>query len=209
MIGDNKPGTANEADRIAWKLKSSGNIQSVNILKPVNGYITKQRFESVLSNNRQNWILLVGDDNIVFTDAVNTYGIADKSIDIRLFTLNNEGNIENANNNYLARLQYTYPSVENINSNNINVQSFFKNYKDRFFVEPSNMAIRGFDVTYDTLFRILLNGNNYESVDNYKFERVAARFDYKPTSVSGFENTGIYILKIESDLSLSILDTIF
>lgn len=206
VVGDNKPGTANEADRIAWKLKSNSSISAVSILKPVNGYITKDRFLSVLSNNRQNWILLVGDDNIVITDAVNTYGIADKSTDIRLFSLSNEGNIEKANNNYLAKLQYTYPSAEYINANDVNVQHFMKSYKDKFYASPSNMAIRGFDVTYDSLYRILLNGNNTSSIDNYKFERVGARFDYKPTSINGFENTGIYILKIEPDLSLTVLE---
>lgn len=205
VVGDNK-GTTNEVDRIAWKLKSNGIITNVKVLKPVNGYITKERFESVLNTNKQNWILLVGDDNIVFTDAVNTYGIADKSIDIRLFTLKNEGPIENANNVNLARLQYTYPSAEYSDFSNINTQSFVKLYKEKYLAPPSSNAIRGFDVTYDTLFRMLLKGTSVDSIDNYPSDRIAARFDYKPTSTSGFENNGIFILKIEPDLSLTLIE---
>ncbi|MCM2301395.1 MAG: LysM peptidoglycan-binding domain-containing protein [Flavobacteriaceae bacterium] len=205
VIGDNKPGTSNEADRIAWKLKSNGAINNVTVLKPTGGYITKQRFESVLSNFKKNWVLLVGDDNIVITDAVNSYGIADKSIDIRMFSLKNEGNIEKANNVHLARLQFTFPSAEYSDFNNINVQSFVKQYKDKYIASPSLNAIRGFDVTYDILVRMLLNGNNSESIDNYKFDRIAARFDYKP-AIAGFENNGIFILKIEPDLSLTLIE---
>ncbi|MDP2088286.1 MAG: LysM peptidoglycan-binding domain-containing protein [Flavobacteriaceae bacterium] len=206
VIGDNKQGTNNEADRIAWKLKSNISIGNVTILKPSSGYITKQRFESVLSSHKQNWILIVGDDNIVITDAVNTYGIADKSIEIRLFSLKNEGNIEKANNVYLGRLNYTFPSAEYSDFNNLNVQSFVNQYKEKYIAPPSSNAIRGFDVTYDILFRMLLNGNNNASIDNYTFDRIAARFDYRPTSVTGFENNGIFILKYEPDLSLTLLE---
>lgn len=206
VIGDNKQGTNNEADRVARKLKLNSTISNVTVLKPAVGYITKQRFESVLSSHKQNWILLVGDDNIVITDAVYTYGIADKSIDIRMFSLKHEGKIENANNVDLARLKYTFPSAEYSDFNSLSIQSFVKQYKEKYVASPSSNAIRGFDVTYDILVRMLLNGANNESIDNYKFDRIAARFDYKPTSIAGFENNGIFILKIEPDLSLTLLE---
>lgn len=206
VIGDNKAGTNNEAERVAWKLKSNSTISNVTILKPTGGYITKQRFESVLSNHKQNWILMASDDNIVITDAVNTYGIANKSIEIRLFSLKNEGNIEKANNVYLGRLNYTFPSAEYSDFNSLNVQSFVKQYKERYIASPSQNAIRGFDVTYDILFRMLYNGKNVESIDQFKFDRISARFDYKPTSVAGFENNGIFVLKYEPDLSLTLLE---
>lgn len=205
VIGDNKPGSNNEADRIALKLKSNSIIKNVTVLKPTAGFITKQRFQSVLNNHKQNWILLVGDDNIVITDAVNTYGISDKSIDIRMFSLKYEGNIEKANNVHLARLQFTYPSAEYSDFNNINVQSFINQYKQKYIASPSSNAIRGFDVTYDILVRMLLNGNINERIDNYKFDRIAARFDYKP-ALAGFENNGIFILKYETDLSLTLIE---
>lgn len=205
VIGDNKPGSNNEADRIALKLKSNSIIKNVTVIKPTAGFITKQRFQSVLNNHKQNWILLVGDDNIVITDAVNTYGISDKSIDIRMFSLKYEGNIEKANNVHLARLQFTYPSAEYSDFNNINVQSFINQYKQKYIASPSSNAIRGFDVTYDILVRMLLNGNINERIDNYKFDRIAARFDYKP-ALAGFENNGIFILKYETDLSLTLIE---
>lgn len=206
VVGDNKPGTNDEADRIAWKLKTNSTINNVTVLKPSSGYITKQRFESVLNRNKENWILMVGDDNIVITDAVNTYGIVDKSVEIRLFTLKNEGNIEKANNVHLARLNFTFPSAEYSDFNNINIQSFVNQYKLKYFAPPSAQAIRGFDVTYDILFRMLYNGKNGDSIDQHKFDRIAARFDYKPTAVSGYENKGIFILKYEPDLSLTLLE---
>ncbi|MDO9260825.1 MAG: LysM peptidoglycan-binding domain-containing protein [Flavobacteriaceae bacterium] len=206
VVGDNKPGTNDEADRIAWKLKSNSSINHITVLKPTSGYITKQRFESVLNQHKENWILIVGDDNIVITDAVNTFGIADKSINIRLFSLKHEGNIEKANNVYLGRLNYTFPSAEFSDFNQLNVQLFVNQYKEKYVAPPSSHAIRGFDVTYDILFRMLYNGKNGESIDQYKFDRVAARFDYKPGLVTGFENNGIFILKYEPDLRLTLLE---
>lgn len=206
VIGDNKPGSSGEADRIAWKLKSSGSINFVRILKPTAGYITKQQFEAVLNPSKPNWILIVGDDNVVITDAVNTFGIADKSIQIRLFRLNNEGNIERANNNHLARLEYTYPTSEYSNFEDPSVQAFVNDYKEKYLAPPSIYAIRGFDVTYDSLFRLLNDGVSVVSFDKYKFDRVAARFDYKPTTTAGLENSGVFIVKIEPDLSLSLLE---
>lgn len=206
VIGDNKPGSSNEAERVSLKLKSSGTISAVRILKPIAGYITKEQFEAVLTPSKVNWILIVGDDNIVITDAVNTFGMVDKSVQIRLFRLNNEGNIERANNNYLARLEYTYPSSEYSNFDEPTVQAFVTMYKGKYIAPPSSYAIRGFDVTYDGLFRLLYSGVSEESIDKYKFDRVALRFDYKPTNSVGYENAGVYILKIEPDLSLSVLE---
>lgn len=206
VIGDNKLGSSGEADRIAWKLKSSGTISNVRVLKPAAGYLTKQQFEAVLNPSKPNWIVIVGDDNVVITDAVNTYGLVDKSVQIRLFRLNNEGSIERANNNYLARLEYTYPTTEYSNFEDISVQAFVNDYKKKYIAPPSIYAIRGFDVTYDSLFRLLYSGVSVESIDKYKFDRIASRFDYKPTATAGFENVGVFIVKIEPDLSLILVE---
>ena len=119
-----------------------------------------------------------------------------------MFTLDKNDAYEynDVSNMHLAKLKFTYPSVnKNYNFNDKN--AFLISYKNKYGVLPNKYAVRGFDITYDVLLRLASAKNVYKSVDSdYVTEYIENKFRYTKKFLSGYQNQAVYIVRLDDDL---------
>ncbi|QYS91003.1 hypothetical protein JJC04_14360 [Flavobacterium covae] len=76
------------------------------------------------------------------------------------------------------------------------------NTKEKNKINPNTFAIRGFDVTFDTLLRLMQEKPFADTANDNSTEQAESRFDYQSNSEGGFYNKGIYILYYDTDLTI-------
>jgi hypothetical protein len=101
----------------------------------------------------------------------------------------------------LVKLKLMYPSVTR-QSDESSVLIFEKEYNLRNKVNPSSYATRGFDVTFDTMMRLVQGKTYQETADLMTTEQVDSKFQYYIKEDGGHANKGVYILYYDSDLTL-------
>ncbi|HAH56493.1 MAG TPA: peptidoglycan-binding protein, partial [Flavobacterium sp.] len=79
---------------------------------------------------------------------------------------------------------------------------FKKEYRKINKILPSTYATRGFDVTFDTMMRLLQGKNYQETADSFATEQVDNKFEYYKKPDGGYTNKGIYILYYDTDLTI-------
>ncbi len=99
-----------------------------------------------------------------------------------------------------VKLGLTYPSTNKDNTS-IEASRFEMNYKKKNKVLPNNFAMRGFDVTFDTLLRLAQDKSFVETMESAS-EQIENKFDYIKSVSGGFVNNGIYILQYNNDLTV-------
>ena len=101
----------------------------------------------------------------------------------------------------LTDLKLMYPSVTKPNEAEVTKQ-FDRAYKKKNKMYPSQYAIRGFDVTFDTMVRLTQNTSFEQSANETTSEQVENQFNYDQKISGGYVNKGIYILYYDSDLTI-------
>ena len=81
---------------------------------------------------------------------------------------------------------------------------FVKEYKKANNVAPNAAAVKGFDITFDTILRICQEEGFIESAAKYKTEHVENSFDYTNENGSN-NNNGCYLLFYDNDLTIKKL----
>ena len=69
---------------------------------------------------------------------------------------------------------------------------------------PNAAAVKGFDITFDTILRICQEEGFIESAAKYKTEHVENSFDYTNENGSN-NNNGCYLLFYDNDLTIKKL----
>lgn len=100
----------------------------------------------------------------------------------------------------LTNLKMAYPSVIKDNDSP-EALKFEKAYRKKNKVIPNQYAVRGFDVTFDTMLR-LSQEKSFEETLDIATEQVESKFDYDKKVSGGFSNNGIYILYYDTDLTI-------
>ncbi len=207
IVGDNSNASSSKVNQLLAKLRAN-TINDITILKPKDGYISKKRFIKVIDAlQKNNWVILASDDNIVTADVVNNLGVMpyEKRV-IRLFGFNKGANFKTVSNNQLARLSYTFPAVEFTDVSSAELRIFQKMYKSKNHVRPSVFATRGFDVTYDALMRLSNSDDFNEGAKLGVSERVITKFDYSKKLFGSTENNGVFLIQYQENLELISID---
>ncbi len=103
--------------------------------------------------------------------------------------------------NRLTKLNLLYPSLSKTNETP-EVISFENNYKKINKILPNQYAIRGFDVTFDTLLRLSQDKSFEETAQGSATEQIESKFDYVMDQDGSYRNKGVYILYYDTDLSI-------
>jgi hypothetical protein len=98
-------------------------------------------------------------------------------------------------------LKLMYPSVTRENESPEAV-IFDKKYKKNNNVYPSTFATRGFDVTFDTMMRLVQNTKFEETVNTVATKQVDNQFEYYKKADGGYTNKGVFILYYDTDLTI-------
>ena len=205
LVGDGNVASNISNSVIKESLESHDSISFVNVLKPKDGYIAKDRFLKILKPNVDNWIVLTSDDNVLVADAINSFISLPDSTNVRVFTFNKGRAFDKIANLKLAKVNLTYVSDDYIDEASFSTQLFNRQYFNKNKALPSFYATKGFDITYDVLIR-LASGNDLKATfkEGASF-RVESKFDYANKLFGTSENNGLFIIQYNKDLSLTRL----
>lgn len=101
----------------------------------------------------------------------------------------------------LVSLNLHYPSITREDSTRNN-SAFAVKYKEENNVFPNQYAIRGFDLTYDTILRLAQNSSFLETTKRYETEYIENRFSYDQDPEGGYFNRGVYVLSYGEDFTI-------
>lgn len=207
IINDGLGKTQSQLWQIVNKMKTFDSIQTISVIKPEEGYINREIFSEKLDTlGGKNWVLIVSDNNVMTTAGINGLKGFSKEVKIDLFALNKGKNFDNIENVLLGKLNFTYPTSEIINTDDVGVNYFYNAFKSKNGAFPSKYALRGFDVTYDTLVRYATDENLEEGLTDGKSIRTASLFNYKKNAFDAIENYGLILIRYNKDLSVTVLE---
>jgi hypothetical protein len=186
-------------------LETHDSVAMVHVVKPVDGYIARERFTDVFKPDIANWVVLATDDKVIIADAINSVNSLSDSLSMRVFSYNKGIAYDKIDNFKLAKLKYTYVSDEFVNETSVSTQSFNKQYFTKNNALPSFYATKGFDITYDVLIRLASGNDLYSTFKEGASYRVESKFDYANEPKGSQENKGLFIIKYNKDLTLTRL----
>ncbi len=205
VINDEKAANQSKLWRIVNKIKKFDSIQNISVIKSKDGFIENKIFEKKLDSMASNWVLIITDDNVTTSAAVNNLkGFAER-IDIDLFALKKGENFDKIDNNFLGKLNFVFPATEFLNLNQENVRNFYNAYESKNYALPTKYAIRGFDLTYDILVRIATSKSLEKGLKAGKSSRVASIFDYYKKPFGSLGNGGLILIQYKPDLTFEVL----
>jgi len=101
----------------------------------------------------------------------------------------------------LTKLKMAYPSATKDNDSD-EAQKFERAFKKKNKILPNQYAVRGFDLTFDTMLRLAQDKPFEESINDDATEQVESKFDYAKKISGGYTNNGVYILYYDEDLTI-------
>ena len=153
--------------------------------------------------NRINYVILVSEKTGVIFTVTNTMQSAMKDYQVQLVILepNETLDFEEIALSRLTKLKMAYPSASKENETE-EAQQFATAYKKKNRIFPNQYAIRGFDLTFDTMLRLSQGQTFEESTNANASEQIESKFDYAKKLSGGYANNGIYILYYDEDLTI-------
>jgi len=206
VVNDEKPTNQSKLWRIVNKLKAFDSIQNIEVIKTKNGFIDSELFKEKLDTLGRNWVIIISNEKVTTSAAVNNLKTFVEDVDIRLFALNKGKNFDHINNSFLGKLNFVFPTSEFLNFEDEKVQRFYQKYNEKNHTVPTKYAIRGFDVTYDTLVRIATASNLEDGLRAGQSSRISSFFYYDKKLLGSFENKKIFLVQYTKDLERLILE---
>jgi hypothetical protein len=200
VINDGNEGSQSKLWKAVSEIKTFDSIQDVSVIKSQKGFIDNDKIAEKLKEDSTNWIILISDDNVTTSAAVNNLKVFIEEFKLTLFSVNKGRDFDHIDNGFLGQLNFVYPTTDFVNIENENVKNFFKKFRTKNYALPSKYAIRGFDVTYDTLARLASSDSLDEGLKAGKSIRLSAEFNYDKKLFGSFENNGVYLIQYNKEL---------
>ncbi|WP_395045397.1 LysM peptidoglycan-binding domain-containing protein [Flavobacterium sp.] len=152
--------------------------------------------------DRMNFVIMETENYYSITTTIKALESSIKNFQVQLVILepNEMLNFEEIELSRLAKLKMAYPSISRDNDSN-DAQKFEQAYKKKNKVLPNQYAVRGFDLTFDTMLR-LAQDKSFEETITTATEQIDNKFDYLKKLSGGFVNNGTYILYYDTDLTI-------
>lgn len=174
-----------------------------------NGYYIKASdLVSKMSRTIQNWVILETNDIALISNITTTLSTQLSQSEITLLTTDKGSAYESddVSNITLMKLNFHFPSVDR--EYDFKHENFIKAYTSKYGYAPNSYAVRGYDVTFDTLLRLAAAESLYSAADaGYITQYVENKFNYIQDPVSsGYYNKASYILKYGKDLEEIVVE---
>jgi len=168
-----------------------------------NGSLAVANLKSLFAKDKMNYVVLASENTgmIKTTMATMMSVMASYSLQLVIMEPNETLDTDEISFENLTKLKLMYPSISKDNIS-VEAQIFKKEYRKINKILPSTYATRGFDVTFDTMMRLLQGKNYQETVDSVATEQVENKFEYYKKPDGGYTNKGIYILYYDTDLTI-------
>lgn len=169
------------------------------------GALDAASLKSLLLPNRMNYVVMETANTAMVKYTIKALIEAQKTCQVQLVILEPNSTLDTDEISFenLVKLKLMYPSVTR-ESDDAKVLIFEKEYKLKNKVNPNTYATRGFDVTFDTMMRLVQGKTYQETADLMTTEQVDNKFQYYKKEDGGHANKGVYILYYDSDLTLKV-----
>lgn len=153
--------------------------------------------------DRMNYVVLASEKTsaILTTTSVMQSAMKDYQVQLVILEPNETLDFEEIPLSRLTKLKMAYPSITKENDSD-EAKQFERAYKKKNKIVPNQYAIRGFDLTFDTMLRLAQDKTFEETVNDAATEQIENKFDYNKKISGGFTNNGIYIQYYDTDLTI-------
>jgi LysM repeat protein len=171
-------------------------------LTPTGG-LNVEGFKSQLVKDRMNYVILETGNTGMIKYTINAMVSVMSGYQVQLVILEPNETLDTDEISFenLTKLHLLYPSATREN-NSPEAQIFMQSYRKKNKVNPSTFAIRGFDITFDTMMRLAQDKTYQETAETMITEQVENKFEYHKKEEGGYVNKGIYILYYDTDLTV-------
>jgi LysM repeat protein len=169
------------------------------------GGLDVANLKSLLLPNRLNYVVMETGNTAMVKTTIKALLDAQKSCQVQLVILEPNSTLDTDEISFdnLIKLKLMYPSVTR-ESDETSVLIFEKEYRLKNKVNPNTYATRGFDVTFDTMMRLVQGKTYQETADLMTTEQVDNKFQFYKKEDGGHANKGVYILYYDTDLTLKV-----
>jgi len=166
------------------------------------GAVDFANLKSQLVKGKPNFVILDIEKSGTILSITNTLKNYQKEFDIQLvvFEVFDALNFEEIPIKNLASLKMLYPSANKVITTPEELV-FAKKFKKENNMYPNAAAIKGFDITFDTLLRICQQEGFSASAAKHKTEYIENSFDYS-NSNDLIQNNGCFLLYYDTDLTI-------
>ena len=167
------------------------------------GTVVADSLKVLFQKDRLNYVVLASESTWMILATTSAMLAAQKDYQVQLVILepNETLDFEEISLTRLTKLKLLYPSLSRPNETD-EANQFDAKYKKLNKIIPNQYAIRGFDVTFDTLVRLSQDKTFEETVQATPTEQIENKFDYVQNVTYGYSNNGIYILYYDTDLTI-------
>ncbi|MCF6133038.1 PBP1 and LysM peptidoglycan-binding domain-containing protein [Flavobacterium wongokense] len=167
------------------------------------GTVVADSLKVLLQKDKMNYVVLASESTGMILATTSAMLAAQKEYQVQLVILepNETLDFEEISLTRLTKLKLLYPSLSRPNETD-EANQFDAKYKKLNKILPNQYAIRGFDVTFDTLVRLSQDKTFEETVQASSSEQIENKFDYVQNLTYGYSNNGIYILYYDTDLTI-------
>jgi len=160
---------------------------------------------SKLSKTLENWVILETNDLPLISHVTTSLNAQIEDMaKITLLTCK-KGDAyrsDEIHNTHLTNLNFHYPSIDREYTME-EKDSFFEAYEDAYGESPGEYAIRGYDITLDTILRLAYAGNLFDAArTGIETNYVENKFRYVRHAGGGYHNEAVYLMKYGPNLSL-------
>lgn len=167
------------------------------------GALDVANLKSLLLPNRLNYVVMETANTAMIKTVIKALTDSQKTCQVQLVILEPNSTLDTDEISFdnLVKLKLMYPSVTR-DSDDQSVSIFKKEYKLKNKTYPNTYATRGFDVTFDTMMRLVQGKTYQETADLMTTQQVDNKFQFYKKEDGGHANKGVYILYYDSDLTL-------
>jgi len=169
------------------------------------GGLDVANLKSLLIPNRMNYVVMETANTAMIKTTINALIDSQKTCQVQLVILEPNSTLDTDEISFdnLVKLKLMYPSVTR-ESDEQAVLIYEKQYRLKNKINPTTYATRGFDVTFDTMMRLVQGKTFQETADLMTTQQVDNKFQYYRKEDGGHANKGVYILYYDSDLTLKV-----
>ena len=190
-----------EIKALVRELEALSKESPVTVIKPEEGYIKSEVFKENLDEKIENWFILFGNNGVIAADVINNLGTLPEEFNVTLFGVDKGRGFDKIDNNFLARINFHFPTFNYMDENSLELDRFSDKFKRAYKSYPTKYAVEGFDITFDMLMRL-----SDESIltEQGISKRLATRYKFIENTSNSILNNGIFIIKYEG-LSLTVV----
>jgi LysM repeat protein len=166
------------------------------------GTVVADSLKVLFRKDKLNYVVVASESTSIILATTTAMLNAQKDFQVQMVIMepNETLDFEEIALNKLTKLKLLYPSLSRPNET-VEADEFDAKYKKLNKILPNQYAIRGFDVTFDTLMR-LAQDKPFEATVSTASQQIENKFEYTQNTIGGYSNKGIYILYYDEDLTI-------